>query len=119
MLETYLFIVFTFTCQYGRLVGCVLEGLKGGGVLGADTARTRGVLGAGPARKKGGPRCGSGKKAGSFSRHIHGLNIYVSAPRGTNYHSFAHYVSYFTRLISRQRHVITIIIDIILRSHIT
>ena len=68
VLGAYLFIIFTFTCQYDQLVGVFRQAeKKGGGVLGAGTARKRGVLGAGQTRRKGGLRCGSGQKRGVFT----------------------------------------------------
>ena len=55
VLGAYLFIIFTFTCQYDQLVGvCSGRLKKGGGISGAGTARKRGVL----------ELCGSNSKKG-------------------------------------------------------
>ena len=74
-------LAITFTCQHDQPVGVCSGRLtkKGGGVLGAGTAK-KGVLGASPTRRKGGLRYGSCNKWGSLPRHIHVpvLDIYVS-----------------------------------------
>ena len=60
----YLFIIFTFTCQYDQLVGVCSGRLKKGVLaLGAGTARKRGDLGAGGGGGAAlccGPQCGGG-----------------------------------------------------------
>ena len=101
VLGVYLFIIFIFTCQYDQLVGVCSGRLKGGGVLGAGTARKMGVLGAGQTRKKGGLRCGSGQKKGFFTAaHIYAEHICEYPPPPPGYPYGGPYITIYALLHS-------------------
>ena len=83
--------------QWG--VFCQTEKGRGGGVLGVGTTRKREVSGTGPNSKKGVSGAGHVKKSGSLPRHIHILDIYVSATPGNEYYNLKcdkHYLEVIT-----------------------
>ena len=70
VLGAYLFIIFTFTCQYDQLVGGCSGRLNKGGLRCGQT-RKRGVLGAGQTQKRGVLGAGQVKKGVFNAAHTY------------------------------------------------